>query len=150
MASENLSQRGKVKFTSDGYINIFDRVGADQVTEFWTCEKRRQCKARVHVKDGEIIKLVNVHSHAADAAQVEKQETITKLKSRAAETVEETNQVINECVGNLTQACQGVIPTYAALRKLVRRKRKEVRAHPANPTNLKGLVIDFLIHKFLK
>ena len=142
MASANLSQRGKAKFTSDGYIYVFDRVGADQVTEFWRCEKRRQCKARVHVKDREIVKFINVHSHAADAAQVEKQETITKLKSRAAETVEETTQVINECVGNLTQACQGVMPTHGALRKLVRRKRKEVRAYPANPTNLEDLVID--------
>ena len=123
MASENLSQREKVKFTSDGYIYIFDRVGADQVTESWRCEKRLQYKARVHVKDGRIIKFVNVHSHAADAAPVEKQETITKLKSRAAETVEETNQVINECVGNLTQACQGVMPTHGALRKLVRKKK---------------------------
>ncbi|XP_042203114.1 protein tramtrack, beta isoform-like isoform X2 [Homarus americanus] len=136
--SANLSQRGKGKFTSDGYIYIFDKVGADQVTEFWRCEKRRQCKARVHVKDGEIVKFISVHSHAADAAQVVKQETITKLKSRAAETVEQTNQVINECVGNLTQACQGVLPTHGALRKLVRRKRKEVRAYPANPTNLEN------------
>ena len=142
MASANLSQRGKAKFTSDGYIYVFDRIGADQVTEFWRCEKRWQCKARVHVKDGEIVKFINVHSHAADAAQVEEQETITKLKSRAAETVEETTQVINECVGNLTKACQGVMPTHGALRKLGRRKRKEVRAYPANPTNLEDLVID--------
>lgn len=142
MAPQTLSQRGRVKFTSDGYIYIFDRVGADQITKFWRCEKRRQCKARVHVKDGEIIKFVNVHSHAADAAQVEKQQTITKLKSRAVETKEDTNQVITECLGNLTQACQGVMPTHGALRKLVRRKRKQVKAYPANPTNLEDLVID--------
>lgn len=36
--------------------------------------------------------------------------TITRLKSWAAETVEETNQVINKCVENLTQACQGLMP----------------------------------------
>jgi len=142
MVSSILSQRGKAKFTSDGYIYIFDRVGADQVTEFWRCEKRWQCKARVHVKDGEIVKFINVHLHAADAAQVEKEETITKLKSRAAETVEATNEVINECVGNLTQACQGVMPTHGALRKLVQRKRKEVTSYPAKPTNLEDLVID--------
>ena len=56
--------------------------------------------------------------------------------------MEETNQVINECVGNMTQACQGVMPTHGALRKLVRRKRKEIKTYPANPTNLKHLVID--------
>lgn len=72
---------------------------------------------------GEIVKLINFHQHAADAAQVEKGETITKLKSRAAEVVEESNQVISECVGYLTQAYQGVMSTHSALHKCVHRKR---------------------------
>ena len=95
MASGILSQRGKGKFVRDGYIYIFDRHGSDNITEFWRCERRRLCKARIHVKNGEIVKNINGHSHNADPAQVEKGKIISKIKLRASETMEQTCVVIN-------------------------------------------------------
>ena len=55
--------------------------------------------------------------------------------------MEQTSVVINECLENITQACQRVIPSHGALRKIVRRKRKDLSAYPANPTTLEDLVI---------
>ena len=51
---------------SDGYIYVLDRLGADDITEFWRCERRRLCKARIHVANGEIVKRINEHSHTVD------------------------------------------------------------------------------------
>ena len=39
MAAGILSQRGKEKFVSDGYIYVLDRLGAVDIIEFW--ERRR-------------------------------------------------------------------------------------------------------------
>ncbi|KAF5274530.1 hypothetical protein FQA39_LY07142 [Lamprigera yunnana] len=57
------SQRNRDKFYSDEFIYIFDKLSADDETEFWRYEQRRQCKARVGVKDGAAVKTVNVHTH---------------------------------------------------------------------------------------
>ncbi|KAG8240106.1 hypothetical protein J437_LFUL019689, partial [Ladona fulva] len=112
----------------------------DAVTQFWRCE-RRECKARVHVLNGNIIKTIYIHSHEASASKIEADRVITKIKCRAAETVEETSQLINEGVVNISEACQGSLPTHDALRKLVRRKRNRIHYTPANPINLETLII---------
>lgn len=66
---------------------------------------------------------------------------ITKIKIRAEETVEPTSRVINECITELTQASQAVLPHAAALRKIKRRKRNEISAVSADPINLQDLII---------
>ena len=93
-------------------------------------------------RDGYIyVKQINEHTHAASASKVERETVITKIKVRAAETVESTSQVINECFVNLPEACQGAMPNTRALKKIVRRKWKEIADFPGNPSNLEELVI---------
>ncbi|KAG8238728.1 hypothetical protein J437_LFUL018501, partial [Ladona fulva] len=95
MGSFILSQRGKEKFIHEGYSYIFDKTSVDGVTQFRCCERRRECKART-----------------------EADRVITKIKCHAAETVEATSQLINECVVNISEACQISLPTHDVLRKL--------------------------------
>ncbi|XP_064097259.1 FLYWCH transcription factor 2-like [Macrobrachium nipponense] len=148
VASGILSQRDKGKFVRDGYTYGFDRHGADNSTEFWRCERRRLCKARIHVKNGEIVKNINDHSHNADPAQVEKGKIVSKIKLRASETMEQTSVVTNECLENVNEAYQGVMPSHSALRKMVRRERKALSAYPPNPTSLEELVIPVDIQNY--
>ncbi|XP_031338353.1 uncharacterized protein LOC116167424 [Photinus pyralis] len=142
MDVEILSEKGKQKFTENGFIYVFDTFSkSDNSIKFWRCEKRKECKARVHTRNGEVLKKINDHCHDSSAVSVEVAQVVTKVKKRAVETIEGTIQVINECMVNTTQAAQAVLPNTCSLRKLVRRKRNEVNAAPPNPLTLADLLL---------
>lgn len=139
---ENItSQRNREKFPKNGFLYIFDKLSADEKTEFWRCEQKRHCKARVHVVNHEVVKCINTHNHEPSAAKVAADKIVTKIKKRAVETQESTCQVINECIQNTDVACQGALPNQQALKKLIRRKRNEINQAPSNPTTLADLEI---------
>uniref|UniRef100_A0A6P7FIM6 Uncharacterized protein LOC114330578 n=1 Tax=Diabrotica virgifera virgifera TaxID=50390 RepID=A0A6P7FIM6_DIAVI len=96
------------------------------------------CKARIHTKNGEIIKKVSLHSHDASVVDIEVAQIVTTIKRRAEDTMEGTIQVVNECLNNTSQASQARLPNNCALRKTNRRKRNEIQAAPPNPANLEG------------
>jgi hypothetical protein len=142
MERKILSIRGKEKFTTGGFIYVFDAASKnDETVKFWRCERKQMCKARIHTRDGEVIRKVNVHTHDSSAIDVEVAQVVTKMKRRAEETNEGTVVVINECLRNTSQACHGRLPNIGAMRKLIRRKRNEIQAAPPNPTTLEELVI---------
>lgn len=122
---ENItSQWNREKFYENGFLYIFDKLSADEKTEFWRCEQKRHCKARVHIVNHEVVKSINMHNHEPSAAKVAADKIVTKMKKRAIETQESTCQVINECTQNTDVACQGALPNQQALKKLIRRKRE--------------------------
>lgn len=104
-ATNVISQRNKTKFVSEGFIYVLDKVSKDGSTEFWRCERRGQCKGRIHVREGSVVLVVNGHSHEANAAKVEADKVVSDIKRRAASTLESTLQVINSFTENLTLAC---------------------------------------------
>ncbi|CAH1110689.1 unnamed protein product [Psylliodes chrysocephalus] len=111
-----LTERGKDKFSANGYLYVFDGVcKSDENVKFWRCERRGRCKARIHTKNNSIIKEVNVHTHDFSAVSEEVAELVTKIKKRVEEITESTVQVINECVSNVLQACQAKLPNNCAL-----------------------------------
>lgn len=90
-----LSKRGKEKFAVNGFVYVFDTFSKSDIgVKFWRCDRRQMCKARIHTRNGEIIKEVNQHSHDSSAVNVEVAQVVTKVKKRAAETTEGTIQVI--------------------------------------------------------
>lgn len=135
------SKRDKKKFIDDGFLYVFDKTSVDGSSEFWRCERRGQCKARIHVNNGTVIKKINCHSHGANSAKVEADTVVTSIKQRATQTMEPTSQVINNCITNASQACQGTLPNQSALRKVIRRKRNAINCAPPDPLTLESLQI---------
>ncbi|KAK4882668.1 hypothetical protein RN001_005987 [Aquatica leii] len=76
------SQRNRAKFYNGGYFYVFDKLCADGETKFWQCEQRRQCKVRVHVQNGAVIKTLNVHTHDSSAGKAEADRAITAITKR--------------------------------------------------------------------
>ncbi|KAK4873809.1 hypothetical protein RN001_013169 [Aquatica leii] len=137
-----LSKRGKQKCSHNGFLYVFDTVSKnDESVKFWRCEQKERCKVRVHTRNEAGIIEINLLSHDSFSVSVEVAQVLTNVKKRAAETMGGTFQVINECVANITQACQGKLPNNCALRKVVRRKRNEIQAAPPNPIRLEDLII---------
>jgi len=102
------SNRDQCVFTEDGFIYLFDKLSADSLKRFWRCKYKRECKARVHtgIDSLDVLKRVNEHTHDSEAAKVEATVAINRLKNRAAETMEPTSTVINECISGLSEAAK--------------------------------------------
>lgn len=142
MENQILSKRLRDKFESNGYLYVFDKSSKiDQSIQFWRCERKDDCRARIHVLNGNILKVIGNHSHESSAARVESCKVITQIKRRATTTVEGTAQIVNECVQTLSQAAQATLPNHDALKKVIRRKRNEIIVVPPYPLSLEQLVI---------
>ena len=55
------SSRGGFKLTEGGYIYDKQRV-CGEITH-WQCEKKSECKARLHTKEDQIVRRTNEHLH---------------------------------------------------------------------------------------
>ena len=71
METEILSRQGKAKFAVDGNMFVFDRVSSCGTKKFWRCERRNECKVRIHTRDGIVLKTIHEHTHDSSAAKVE-------------------------------------------------------------------------------
>ena len=102
------SHRNECIFTENGFIYLFDKLSSDSLKNFWRCKYKRECKARVHtgIDSLEILKRINEHTHDSEAAKFEAMVAINRLKNRAAETMEPTSTVINECISGLSEAAK--------------------------------------------
>lgn len=137
-----LSKRGNEKFSYNGYLYVFDKVSKrDTSLQFWRCEEVGRCKGRIHTRAGEVVNEINNHSHPSSAAAIQVATVVTKMKRRAEETMEGTSVVINQCVIDVPEAVLASIPNNAALRKIIRRKRNQINAAPADPADLNDLVL---------
>ncbi|KAB0805304.1 hypothetical protein PPYR_02274 [Photinus pyralis] len=139
---ENIvSKRQKQKYSHQGFIYVFDRMSACGAKLFWRCERKDDCKARIHTENGSVVKKVNDHSHDSSAARVEVQAAVSRIKERAGEVMETTAQVINACIGELSEVAHATMPSHGSLRKIIQRKRNLVRAAPPAPERVEDLII---------
>ena len=136
-----LSKRGRPKFIENGKSYSFEKHSKDGLVQFWKCDVRGTCKARLHIRDGRVVRRINQHSHPGDASKVEVLQSMSVLRHRAINTMEQTAQVLAASVENLSQAGQGAMPSMSNLKRIVQRKRVIVSAAPANPLTLADLVI---------
>ena len=74
-----LSQRGKEKFSHNGYLYIFDRISkTDSSLMFWKCDQLGRCKVRIHTGFGNVVKILNTHTHDSSPIQVQVERTTTQ------------------------------------------------------------------------
>lgn len=95
------SQRGKEKFSHNGYLFIFDKFSrTDTDLMFWRCELIGRCKARIHTKFGDVVKFMNTHTHnCSPISEVVKM--ARKIKSYSRKSMESPDIVIDETLGSV-------------------------------------------------
>ena len=141
MENTILSQRGKPKFIENGKSFSFEKNSKDGETQFWKCDVRGSCKARLHIRNGRVIRSINDHTHPGDATKIEVMEALTVLRDRAVNTLDQTAQVVSTSLRNLSQAGKSALPAMYSLKRTVQRKRVAQAAAPVNPQTLDELVI---------
>ena len=142
MIQDIQTKQQKQKFTHNGYLYVFDKHSKRDVSiKFWRCEKKNECKARLHTRNDRVVKELNEHSHGASAALVEVALVQTLLKKRAIETQEQPSAIVNACSENVSQAAQASFPRVESMKQIIRRKRNIMNIAPPNPINARELVI---------
>jgi FLYWCH zinc finger domain len=137
---EVLTQRNKELLLLDGHSYTKNSCSkSDPDLMFYVCQQRSSCKARIHVRDGELVKMVTPHSHLGDAAGIEAKTVLHAIKERAGQTQEVTSQIIQQEVANLSQAAAGSLPQVLSLKRTVQRKRRMGEKVPPNPATVKEL-----------
>ena len=86
------SQRGRVKFSHEGYIYRFDKESKTQAgVKFWRCHEDGRCRARIHTLQEAVLKKINEHTHPPSAVtvEVEKQKhmCVSELRIRTRQQV---------------------------------------------------------------
>ena len=67
----------------EGHCYIFDKTSkSDHELLFWRCERKQVCKARLHSKHNDILKVVNEHSHEAAPHGLDYRTGASSLKNR--------------------------------------------------------------------
>uniref|UniRef100_A0A183CMB9 FLYWCH-type domain-containing protein n=1 Tax=Globodera pallida TaxID=36090 RepID=A0A183CMB9_GLOPA len=119
----------------------FHMFNADRDVKFWRCEHQHgdvKCRGRVHTTLNDVVlKTVGEHNCQHSASNVAKQQIVTGIKRRAAETMETPAAIRAHALQQ--------IPTPL----LVKRVRHEIGAPPPVPTSIEQLVIpeDYRIYK---
>ncbi len=88
---EVVSNKGKDKLVDHerSFVYVFDKVSkSDDSTEFWRCERKRDCKGRVWARDRVIVSRRNEHTHDGCAATIEAHRAVTTMKRRAKDAQE--------------------------------------------------------------
>jgi len=144
---ELVSQKGNAKKFHDGYVYDFDKQSENGDVKFWRCELSRssslKCKCRLHTDavTGRILQVIGGHSHAGNPGRREVLEALDRVRERAVNSQENSNQVVRNCVQNISRGARAQLPSNELMKQMVRRKRKQENQAPPAPQNLADLVI---------
>ncbi|KHJ43674.1 FLYWCH zinc finger domain protein [Trichuris suis] len=117
--SRVMSLRDREKFAHNGHLYTFERLDCTEKTKFWRCDKRiaQHCKARLHtsVETNEVVKEVNVHSHAPDDGRVEAAAICTSIMRQAQEAEARPEVIVKEAFQSLPFAARKKMPNKRAM-----------------------------------
>jgi hypothetical protein len=84
-----LTKREKNFFPHEGHLYWFEKSSSkDDSLKFWKCSHYRSsdCPARIHTRDGAVVKTLNDHTHASDPIAIDVTKVRNSIKVRAKET----------------------------------------------------------------
>ena len=137
------STRKGTKLVCDGFVFVKSKNLSSGAISY-ECELRRnskQCKARIHVVDGDIVKRINEHTHAADIGRPEALKVRQSIKRRAAENEETAQQIITQELRGCSEQAAVKLPAINTIRRGIRRYRQVLGNPPAIPQNRGDIVL---------
>lgn len=121
------TEKKKLCLVVDGFLFIRDKEYKGKC--YWLCNnyyRTDNCKARIHTNkiNGEIIKVIGDHNHAANANNVGVKRCMADLKEKAETTNDSTQLVIANCSATITNAVKPHLPSVPSMKRSVRRVRQ--------------------------
>ena len=104
--------RGAIKIAYEGYVYTKLRALANGYISY-ECDQRDkrkgsafQCRAKIKVKDDEVVRNDVEHTHASDVSRVHAMKTAEAIRKRAIDTQETPQTIISNAVTNVSQGKQ--------------------------------------------
>ena len=137
-----VSQRKKRKFVDDDYVvYVLNNKNRDATMEYWTCERKTQCRAKIHVSNDRIVKHVGEHTHAADVNAVKASVLLENMKHDAETSNDTTRNIIRDAVGQQDDGVLAALPSRPTLTRRIQRARRRANPIPPLPTARHGCEI---------
>ena len=99
------TEKGNRKLIHEGYMYVFQKNLANDVT--WECEKRRrkECKAKIKLDEaGNFLERINYHTHAPSETKCEIAKVRANIKRRATETQDPAQVILGIELGGISEA----------------------------------------------
>jgi hypothetical protein len=123
MAETYLSKKDREKLTYEGYsYRFYKRSKDDPELIFWICDQK--CKARIHTRNGEVIRKVGDHQHAPNLPKLEADKALNRMKTQAQTTRDATRQILADVHDGLSQAAVLSLPNKFSMTRSIQRQRQ--------------------------
>lgn len=133
------TRKGGTKLLHQGYI--FYRKDVKKGRTYWTCVKKKECRATaITVFNEGAVQVVKErqHSHAPNREEVEAEKALSNMKRMATEHPElPPAQILRTELPKLSEGTISQLPERENLKKAMRRER--VKDQPSNPLSIEEL-----------
>ena len=139
------SEKNKAKATIQGFIYTLNRKSHD--IEYWVCEKRGICKARLHTNNNQVVKptdpstISSDHSHSSDVIRVDMLKGYTNLKRIAANSDSGTRTLLANSVEGMAAECIIKLPKLDSVKRTIRRCKRGDEEYYGNPSSCAEIII---------
>ena len=125
------SNKGSLKLLYQCFSYVKQKDLVDNVVSY-ECVRRRSangtCKARIHIRDDEVVGEVGDHTHQPNPAGTETLKVVAAMKHRARTNQETPQQIIADSVTRLHPAAAAQLPTMHIRRNI--RRHRQAAEHP--------------------
>ena len=139
------SERNKDKASTQGFLYTLNRSVNGR--EYWVCEKRGICKARLQTMNDNIIKPTNPsdiqsqHSHGPDIARVEMLKGYNDLKIAARNSEVSTRNLLSISVVNFTTESINKLPKLDSVKRTIRNYKSIHEENVGNSSSCADIII---------
>ena len=121
------TEKNKPLLMYNGFNYTIDRTSDTKV--YWKCEYCRtiKCKGRIHtdVNYTNILHEAATHNHSASAAHGDIRLFQDKIRSRAMNNNESTQNVIDNCLRNVSDQMVARLPNFKYIKRNIQRQRQQ-------------------------
>ncbi|KAB0801401.1 hypothetical protein PPYR_01533 [Photinus pyralis] len=134
------SEKGKSKLFFESFLFIKDKQVDTKI--YWKCEhsKKMKCKARVITVNNFVSSSNNDHNHNADAAQLEANKVMQKIKEDAENTRDTPQFIVSQASAGLGNAVAAKLPTVNNIKRTIRNVRVRENVAPAIPRHREEII----------
>lgn len=137
-----ISQRNKRKFVDDdSFVYVLNNKNKDGSVEYWTCEKKGFCRAKIHVSNDRVISVVGEHTHEPDVNAVKASVVLDDIRREAETSQNSTRNLIRDAVANKDDGVLAALPSRATMARRIQRVRRRLNPSPPLPTARHGFVV---------
>ena len=133
------SNRNKEKAVVEVYIYTLNKTNGN--IQYWACEQRGKCSARINTTDDYIMKPTSIeqkvedHTHAPIPGRIDMLKSYSNLKTAAANSEQSTRGILSTALETMYTTTINAFPKFESVKRTVRSYKSrgiESCGHPDN------------------